>query len=303
MKQRIILLLLACAVLAGCSSSIIDNTPAVQISDEELDVLFDKYLPGPSLPPDEMPEGIFCTDFADSGLLRVCYKNDTDSKLKLQVISGSNEIIYNLSGDGSIEDFSLQFGSGEYTAKILQNTEGQNYFVAEWKTFDVNLKDETCPYLTSVQNVSWNYDMLPIKDVRHIVANSLVNKQGDEMLYNCGVDIYKYIVNNIKYDSEKIYDLTYDYLPDIEQTYIDKKGICYDYASLFASMLRSINIPVKLIKGYAGYSPDTYHAWNEVYWDGKWVTIDVTRDASLLASGVTFEIEKDSQDYTKIHEY
>ena len=60
------------------------------------------------------------------------------------------------------------------------------------------------------------------------------------LLSGCSDDLYQYIIDNIEYDSAKVYNLMYDYLPDIEKTYLEEKGICYDYASLFAAMLRSI---------------------------------------------------------------
>ena len=47
------------------------------------------------------------------------------------------------------------------------------------------------------------------------------------------------------------------------------KGICFDYAALMTSMLRSQRIPTKLEVGYAG---ETYHAWISTYVDDKgWV--------------------------------
>ncbi len=302
MKRFILLLAAACLILAGCSYSTIDNT-AAQASDEKLNKLMNAFLPGPSLPPCDMPDVKFCVDYSGAGLLRVRYTDETNSKLKLQVLSGGSEITYNLKGDGSIEDFPLQLGSGEYTARIMRNVGGNEYSISESKTFAVALKDETCVYLNSVQNIKWNYGMAPIKGVKRIVAGSLENCRGGDLRYRCCEDIYRYIIANIKYDPDKVYDVMYDYLPDIEQTYADKKGICYDYASLFAAMLRSINIPAKLVKGYTAYNPGEYHAWNEVYLHGEWMTIDVTRDASLLASGEPFEMIKDCKDYTKVYEY
>ncbi len=41
-----------------------------------------------------------------------------------------------------------------------------------------------------------------------------------------------------------------------------KTGICFDYASLMAAMLRVEDIPTRLVIGYAG---DAYHAWVSVY--------------------------------------
>jgi hypothetical protein len=310
MKQRFILaLLIACFVIAGCTnSSLIENKPISTAPDAELDSLFESSLPGPSLPPSKKPGKVFCLDYTDRGLLRICYKGEEGAKLKLVIypprgtLDGNGYVAYNLKGDGSIEDFSLQYGSGEYTANIMQHAEGDNYYALETKTFTADIKDEKSVYLNSIQNVNWNYDMTPIHDVRYIVADSLRNSK-DNLLYSSSIDIYRFIINNITYDHGKIYNLDYDYVPDIEQVYSDETGICYDYASLLASMLRSINVPAKLVKGYAGYSPDEYHAWNEVYINGEWITVDPTRDATLLASGAAFDIRKNASDYRKINEY
>ena len=47
------------------------------------------------------------------------------------------------------------------------------------------------------------------------------------------------------------------------------KGICFDYAAVMAAMLRSQNIPCKLVVGFAG---KVYHAWINVYIEGVgWV--------------------------------
>ena len=41
-----------------------------------------------------------------------------------------------------------------------------------------------------------------------------------------------------------------------------KSGICFDYASLMCALLRSQNIPTKLVVGYSGTA---YHAWISVH--------------------------------------
>lgn len=304
------MLLAVCAVLVGCSSgSILNNIDppvASRLTGEDLDALFKSLLPGPELPPSSIPGKPICTDYTDRGLLRICYKNDSDSKLKLQVFFGDDEedaVVYNLKGDGTIEDFSLQFGNGKYTARIARNTKGTEYVVVKSESFEVKMSDPNTAFLNSIQNINWNYGMAPIKGVRNIVAGSLTNPKNGDLKYSCVCNIYSYIVKNIKYDSAKVFSLDYDYLPDIEQTYADNKGICYDYSSLFAAMLHSINIPAKLVKGYASYAPDAYHAWNEVYVDGKWIVIDTTRDVTLFNEGGQFAMEKKADDYSIVHIY
>lgn len=310
--RRTLLALLTCIVALMCACS--GTIPAVQgvqsvesmaaEAPDDLDALFEAKLPGPELPPDVKPDEPICTDYTSFGLLRICYQNETDKKLKLQVIhgeDGEDTIYYNLDGEGENEDFSLQYGDGQYTARIMQNIEDNQYIAVEAKTFDVMMDDATCAYLNSIQNVNWNYEMQPIQDVRYIVADSL-SETGDTLQLSTQ-DLYNYVVEHIRYDSDKVFNLLYDYLPDIVDTYTTNLGICYDYASLFAAMLRSIGIPAKLVKGYASYAPDTYHAWNEVYLDGEWITVDPTRDATLRASGLHYELQKEAADYTIVYEY
>lgn len=307
-KMRVVFTLMSACLALLCACSGADETDIKNMasitdvtSQSNLDALFAEKLPGPALPPDIKPAEIICTNYTSQGLLRICYINETDKRLKLEVVHGEDTIYYNLAGTGENEDFPLQFGDGEYTARIMENIEDDEYYAVEYKTFTVTLDDENCVYLNSVQNVNWDYDMEPIQDVRYIVADSL--DETEELIPSCTEDIYNYVVENIRYDSAKVFNLLYNYLPDIVETYTTGQGICYDYASLFASMLRSVGIPAKLVKGYASYAPDTYHAWNEVYIEGEWIIVDPTRDATLRSSGASYDMCKETVDYTKVYEY
>lgn len=296
-KTFTLMLLALCMAFAllGCNGSF-----ATTLSDNEINDLFAQRLHSPAPPPDEKPVESISTNETGRGLLRICYVKQADVKHKLQVLCGNQHIEYNLKADGSIEDFSLQFGSGDYTARILQNESGSNYFEVEAKTFDVSLSGETIPFLNSVQNVRWAADMAPIKDVRKIIAPALAHASDDSLPSECTRHLYNYICTHITYDNEKTQNVDYNYVPDIEETYATGKGICYDYASLLASMLRSIGIPAKLVKGYANANPTVYHAWNEVYLNGSWHVIDTTLDAS---AGMTDTMFKSASDYTKVSEY
>ena len=99
------------------------------------------------------------------------------------------------------------------------------------------------------------------------------------------------------------------YLPKLDSVLAAKKGICFDYASLGAAMLRSLGIPCQLITGYV--APDyIYHAWNMVYIDGEWVSVEIsiqpnswTRvDLTFAASGAAGTID-DGTSYTDRYTY
>ena len=69
-------------------------------------------------------------------------------------------------------------------------------------------------------------------------------------------------MKNFTYDYDKAATVSSGYLPVVDTVLDSKTGICFDYAAVMASMLRSQNIPTRLEIGYAG---DAYHAWISVY--------------------------------------
>lgn len=115
--------------------------------------------------------------------------------------------------------------------------------------------------------------------------------------------MYDYVIREYTYDYDKLATLPSTYLSDIDKIVEEKTGICYDFASLYAALLRSQGIPVKLVKGYTSNAKG-YHAWNEVYDEetGEWHIIDITYD--LQARGKwQVHMFKDVNKYKKIGEY
>lgn len=89
----------------------------------------------------------------------------------------------------------------------------------------------------------------------------------------------------------------YDYFPPPQANdtdavdqflFVDKRGVCEHFVSAMVVMLRSLNIPARLVAGYGSgdYNPFTNyyevrandaHAWVEVYFPGRgWVSFDPT---------------------------
>ena len=101
------------------------------------------------------------------------------------------------------------------------------------------------------------------------------------------------------------------YMPDPDETLKSGLGICFDYASLTAAMLRSQGIPTKVIFGYV--SPNgVYHAWNMFYTEESgWVTVgfevagdDWNRiDLTFSANGADQTFIGDGSNYTDVYEY
>lgn len=184
-----------------------------------------------------------------------------NSKIKIR-IKKDTEYTYDLNTSGQYETFPLSEGSGAYTIKVYENVSGSSYAQAVSETISVNLSNEVSPFLYPNQFCNFS-------------AGSAVVSVGDSV--TAGISdplkkveaVYNYAVNNLSYDNQKAAAVQSGYLPNIDSTLSTKTGICFDYAALMTSMLRSQGIPTKLIVGYAG---DVYHAWVSVYIQGQgWI--------------------------------
>jgi len=89
--------------------------------------------------------------------------------------------------------------------------------------------------------------------------------------------VYDYVVGNLVYDYDRAATVKSGYLPELDRVLEEKKGICFDYAALMAAMLRSQEVPCKLVVGYAG---STYHAWISV-----WTEEDGWIDGAIFFDG------------------
>lgn len=233
----------------------------------------------------------------DNGIVAVSYKAQDGSKLKVMVEKSGSSITYDLKGDGSLVSYPLQFGDGDYKVSVLENIEGTKYRYLTSENIKLNLEDDKKVYLASIQNINWSSNMAAIKKAAELTKGL----KSDKDRINA---IYQYTVGSIKYDYDKLKTLKNDYVPNIDNTVNSGKGICYDYASLMAAMLRSQGIPAKLVKGYST-NASGYHAWNEVYNSetGKWMIIDATYDSQLKDAKIKYNFEKLGKEYTKVYEY
>ena len=61
--------------------------------------------------------------------------------------------------------------------------------------------------------------------------------------------------------------------------FVQRAGVCRDFAHLGIAFCRALNIPARLVVGYAVFDepPPDFHAVFEAYVGGRWVTFDATR--------------------------
>lgn len=103
----------------------------------------------------------------------------------------------------------------------------------------------------------------------------------DEICDDCDTNeekvkaIYSWIIHNFEYDYECEPIVQYF---NVRKTLSTHKGICYDFAHLFAAFCRSQDIPCYVVDGTKYDNVNSHHTWNRVYFDGAWWNTDVTFD-------------------------
>ena len=278
MKYRLhlsyLLIAIFCLLLGGCSGSSSasrkehsgpprDSTPKV-------------------LTPSADGVTVYQNDFASidasntsQGYVMVKY-NGTNEKVKLRITCPDQSCYtYLISDRGAYDTFPLTAGNGSYALQVLENVAGDTYTVSLAQSINVSIEDEFLPFLYPNQYVNFHTDSKAVSKGSDLAKDTYSDLDVVQNIYN-------YVIKNISYDTEKAQNVSYGYVPDVDDTLSSKKGICFDYAALMTSMLRSQNIPTKLEVGYPG---DAYHAWISTYIDDKgWV------DDIIQFNGNTWQI-------------
>lgn len=238
----------------------------------------------------------------DQGAVTVVYPSASEKRLKVLVEKGGERSAYNLH-DGTktanaVATYPLQRGDGTYVVRIMENTQGSSYRELHRKEVTLKSQQKHAVFLNSVQEINWSTSDPAVQKAARLTAGMSSEREKVQAVYN-------YLVRNVKYDHDKVNQLTTFYLPNINTTYSTNKGICYDYASLFAAMLRSQGIPTRMVKGYSDAigNGEVYHAWNEVYLSGedRWVIIDTTHDAPYVQRGQSVDMFKGSAGFSVTH--
>ena len=234
----------------------------------------------------------------------VAVSAESDTRLKFQVLKEDITYNYDVASDGTPSIFPLQSGNGTYTFRIMENIVDTKYAEVFSTTCKVKLKNKFQPCIRPSDYVNYSKNSECVK-----IAAELAAEQEDAL----GVvsAIYEYVCKSVKYDKKKAETVKSGYLPTPDETLSTGKGICFDYASLTASMLRSQGIPTKVIFGYVA-PHDLYHAWNMFYtketgWvvvsfevkEDSWNRIDLT----FAANGADDDFIGDGSNYSDLYSY
>lgn len=283
--------------------------------------------PAKTIPDEPVPLGAFSvrvtsapgTRVESTGAASIDYSNASEgyvmakytggkSKIKLQLV-GSNGVqyTYSMAPGRGWEAFPLTSGNGQYTVSVYENVTGQSYALAASASFNASITNSLSPYLYPNQYVNFSPSSQTVALGQQLAAGAT----GDlEILTR----VYNWVVTNITYDFQKAATVQSGYVPNIDTIVAQRKGICFDYAAVIASMLRTQSIPTRMEVGYV--TGGVYHAWISVYtpetgwiekviqFDGQnWRLMDPTFASMSNSSAEIMTFINNNSNYKKIYVY
>lgn len=170
-------------------------------------------------------------------------------KLK-KAMSGSYRILVNaddinvrytfqLNNSGNYEVIPITEGSGSYTVSVLKVTSAGKGTVMFKQALSVSVSDSFLPFLTPNQFCMYNSGSSCVA-----LSSTLCGGNKDTIAKTAA--IYDYVINNISYVSTAENGAN-GYIPVPDTVLANKNGICFDYASLMAAMLRSQKFRQRLL--------------------------------------------------------
>ena len=250
-------------------------------------------------------------------LCTIDYSNTADGYLMIKSTASQFKTVVRITTPpGEIYDYMIQSagdyicyplssGSGVYRIALYEQIEGNKYILLHSVEIHAEPKNEFTSFLYPNCFVDYNADTKAVKLAAHI-ASGVGDMEKIEKVYN-------YIIDNLTYDRTLAAVVQSGYIPDLDRIITEKSGICFDYASLMTAMLRGLNIPTKLIFGYAA---ETYHAWISVYtsehgwindiirFDGNtWKMMDPTYASTAANSEEIHRFIENTANYNAIYRY
>lgn len=127
------------------------------------------------------------------------------------------------------------------------------------------------------------YDIIDAElpaDIAEAAVSVTAGAEGDEAKARA---LYAWVGSRIAYDYDKVeaYEERGEWREQTpEDTFDTRKGVCIDYARLYAAMARAVGLDVRVVTGlgYDGQGGYGAHAWNEVWLqeENRWAPLDAT---------------------------
>lgn len=208
----------------------------------------------------------------EQGYIMCCVSAPTDHRLKVRMTYGNGaQLTYDLENNGDYEVFPLQLGSGNYEFALFENVSGTKYSSEGKIALQAQLTDENAAFLVPNQYVDY------VQTTNAVIKSDELATQGD--IYKTVCD---FMTSEFNYDFVRAQTISPGALPEIDQCFDNRAGICQDLSAVMVCMLRVQGIPAKLMIGYAD---QYYHAWTVAVVDGKEVFFDPTAAIGCLNAG------------------
>ncbi len=230
-------------------------------------------------------DGKMTVDCSNMSQGYIMVKGQKSSKrLKIQITTSGAKLNYDLNGNGEYEAFPLQFGSGKYQVSLYENVSGKKYAKEGTVKLSVKMPDELSCFLYPNQYVSYNENTACVKFAQELCKDM---KDQDE--------IFQAVCNYMKggafmYDYIKSVTVKPGQMPQIDECWETKRGICQDLSAVTCAMLRSQGIPARLMIGTVG--ANTYHAWVLAVVNGKNRFFDPTAELNASSKTETYTPER-----------
>ncbi|MBR5960419.1 MAG: transglutaminase domain-containing protein [Clostridia bacterium] len=224
---------------------------------------------------------IDCSNMSE-GYIMVKAKKST-KRMKLQIATSGAKLNYDLNSDGEYEVFPLQFGNGKYQISLFENVSGKKYSKEGTVKLTVKMSNELSCFLYPNQYVNYNENTACVQQAQKICADI---KDQDEIFDT----VCKYVLKNFVYDYIKSVTVKPGLLPQIDDCWNNKMGICQDLSAMTCAMLRSQGVPARLVIGTVG--SNTYHAWVMAVVNGKERFFDPTAELNASSKNESYTTER-----------
>ena len=221
------------------------------------------------------------TSGASDGYFFAAVSKQTKHRLKLRVIKDGTTFTYDLKTDESYELFPFQLGNGYYEIYLYENVSGKKYSQEGVIGINVKMDNPDAAFMVPSQYVSYTKASEAIA-----MADSLCAGKSEKEAFEA---VCKFMTTSFAYDFIKAVTIKPGMLPDIDGSYEKRMGVCQDLSAITCCMLRTQQIPSRLIIGYADKQ---YHAWTMTKINGKDVFFDPTAAISAISTVKEYSMER-----------
>ena len=204
-----------------------------------------------------------------------------DRRLKLRVVTGQTTLDYDLPQTAEYIVVPLQMGSGTYEVTLYENTSGKSYMETGSISFYAELEREDAAFLYPNQYVDYTAQSPAVTK-----SDELRQGRNDREFFDASGE---FIISEFAYDFIKALTVKPGVLPQIDECYEERLGVCQDLSAILCCMLRVQGIPARLVIGYAD---EAYHAWVVAEIDGQEVFYDPTVRMGAMKEPSEYSVER-----------